>query len=45
MQHKQGKGNKYGKEMKQLHSSTVHTVLGISEVQPAVLVLQQNFVT
>jgi len=45
MQDKQGKGNKYGKEMKQLHSSTVHTMLGISEVQLAVLVLQQNFIT
>jgi len=31
--------------MKQLHSSTVHTMLGISEVQLAVFVLQQNFIT
>ena len=45
MQDKQGKGNKYGKEMKQLHLSTVHAMLGIFEVQLAVFVLQQNFIT
>lgn len=45
MQDKQGKGNKYGKEMKQLHLSTVHALLRIFEVQLAVFVLQQNFIT
>lgn len=44
LQHKEGKGNTYGKETKQLHSSTVHTMLGISEVQLAVFVLQQDFI-
>jgi hypothetical protein len=44
MQHKQGK-EKDGKEMKQLHLSTVHTMLGISEFQLAVFVLQQIFIT
>ena len=45
MQDKQEKGNKYGKKMKQLHLSTVHAMLGIFEVQLAVFVLQQNFIT
>ena len=39
------KGIKMEKKMKQLHSSTVRTLFGIFEVQFAMFVLQENFIT